>query len=227
MNYNELNDELKELLELKRTPVAIKWSVKEPENIEKEEGKTTFCKKLDKALNGEIFYSTAEEQMCMGGSIFTGHQDMCEFPQQMLSVEFLVKMGAYDSVPAAQRSWKHNLNLEPGIFNIISFGPLNKVEFEPDVIFIVCNAKQGMEILHANAYDSGEHGLGADSGPICSSMAAAPYITGKVTYGFGEAGARGNMNITPEEIMVSIPASDLSRIVSNLEKMKAGVFLKR
>lgn len=145
----------------------------------------------------------------------------------MLSIEFLVKMGAYDSIPAAQRSWKHNINLEPGIFNVISFGPLNKVEFEPDVIFIVCNAKQAMEILHANAYDSGEHGVGADSGPICSSMAATPYMTGKVTYGFGEAGARGNMGITPEEVMVSIPASDLSRIVSNLEKMSAGVFLKR
>lgn len=227
MNYNELGDKLKDLLELERTPVAITWSVEEPENIQKEEGKSTFCTKLNKALNGETFYATSEEEMCMGGAIFTGHQDKCEFPPQMLTLGFLVKMGAYNSIPTAQRSWKHNINLEPEIFKVISFAPLDKAEFEPDVVFIVCNAKQGMEILHANTYDSGEHGIGADSGPICSSMAATPYITGKITYGFGEAGARQNMDINPEEVMVSIPGNDLSRIVSNLEKMRTGVFLKR
>jgi len=43
-----------------------------------------------------------------------------------------------------------------------------------------------MEILHANAYNSGAHGMGADSAPIYSSMAAIPYLTGKVTYGFAD-----------------------------------------
>ena len=61
-----------------------------------------------------------------------------------------------------------------------------------------------MEILHANAYDSGAHGLGADSGPICSSMAAIPHITGKVTYGFGDIGSRQHIDISPEDIMVAI-----------------------
>ena len=39
MNYNELGEKLNELLKLENEPVAIKWSVKEPKNIEKEEGK--------------------------------------------------------------------------------------------------------------------------------------------------------------------------------------------
>lgn len=51
-------------------------------------------------------------------------------------------------------------------------------------------------------------------------MAATPYMTGKVTYGFGDVGARKNMDINQEDIMVSIPASDLSRIVSNLKEMR-------
>ncbi|MDR2545585.1 MAG: DUF169 domain-containing protein [Methanobrevibacter sp.] len=226
MNFKELNNKFKELLELEKTPVAIKWDVKEPNNINKEDRKTTFCKKLQKALNGEIFYSSSEEQLCMGGSIFTGIQNQNEFSREMLSLEFLVNMGAYDSVYAAQRSWDKNKNIKPGIFKTISFGPLDKVDFKPDVIFVVCNADQGMEILHANSYDSGEKSIGADSGPICSSMVATPYVTGKLTYGFGEAGARGNMSINPTEIMISIPSNDLHRVVSNLEKMKAGVFLK-
>ncbi|MFA0848067.1 MAG: DUF169 domain-containing protein [Methanobacterium formicicum] len=103
---------------------------------------------------------------------------------------------------------------------------INRAEFEPDVIFIVGNATQGMELLHANAYDSGSHGLGADSGPICSSMAAVPYLTGKVTYGFGDIGSRNNMKLKTEEIMVSLPATDLERVVLNLEEMKTKTFFR-
>ena len=84
-----------------------------------------------------------------------------------------------------------------------------------------------MEILHANAYDSGSHGLGADSGPICSTMAALPYLTGKVTYGFGDTGSRKNMDIRPDQVMVSIPASELARIVDNLEEMRTKRSFKR
>lgn len=226
MNYTELGDKLKELLKLENDPVAIKWSVKEPRDIEKEEGKSRFCMKLEKAIKGEIFYATAEEEECMGGARYSGLKDKCEFPSNMQSGAFLVPMGVYKNIPAVQRSWKNNINVEPGIFNAVIFAPLNKAEFEPDVIFVVCKAKQGMEILHANAYDSGAHGIGADSGPICSSMAAVPYLTGKVTYGFGDVGARNNMNINPEDVMVSIPASDLSRIISNLEEMRTKMMFK-
>jgi uncharacterized protein (DUF169 family) len=223
----KLGEKLKELLKLENEPVAIKWSVKEPRNIKKEEGKSRFCKKLEMAMKGEIFYATSEEEECMGGARYSGLKDKCEFPANMQSGAFLVPMGVYKNIPAVQRSWKQNLNVEPGIFQAVTFAPLNKAEFEPDVIFIVCKANQGMKILHANAYDSGAHGLGADSGPICSSMAAIPYLTGKVTYGFGDVGARNNMNIKPEEVMVSIPASELSRIISNLEEMHTKKMFKK
>ncbi len=220
MDYTEYGNKLNELLKLENEPVAIKWSVKEPKNVEKEEGKSRFCTKLEKAMKGEMFYATAEEEECMGGARYSGLKDMRELPANAQSGAFLVPRGLYKDIPAVQRSWKNDINIKPGIFNAVIFAPLNKAEFDPDVVFIVCNAKQGMEILHANAYDSGAHGLGADAVPVCCSMAATPYMTGKVTYGFGDVGARKNMDINQEDIMVSIPASDLSRIVSNLKEMR-------
>ncbi|MBM4240272.1 MAG: hypothetical protein FJ150_01110 [Euryarchaeota archaeon] len=224
--YQELGKKLKKILDLDREPVAIKWSVREPRDIEKEDGKSRFCAKLEKAMNGEIFYSTAEEEECMGGLKYTGMKDTEEFPKNMRSGAFLVPAGVYKSIPAVQRSWQSNMRVETGIFNSIIFAPLSKAKFEPNVIFLLCNAQQAMTILHANAYDSGSHGLGADSGPICSSMAAIPYLTGKVTYGFGDIGSRRHMNIKPEEVMVSIPANDLERILANLEEMKTKNFFR-
>jgi uncharacterized protein (DUF169 family) len=225
--YQELGGKLKEILKLEREPVALKWSVREPRNMKKEEGKSRFCTKLEKAMNGEIFYSTADKEECMGGMRYSGMKDPKEFPPNMQSGSFLIPGGVFKNIPATQRAWKHNVAIEPGIFQAIMFAPLQKSPFEPDIIFIVGNARQGMEILHANTYDSGVQNEGADVGPICSSMAARPYITGKVTYGFGDIGSRNNMNLNPEDVMVSIPAGDLERIVTNLEEMKTKTFFKR
>jgi uncharacterized protein (DUF169 family) len=225
--HRELGEKLKNILKLDREPVAIKWVSREPKNIPREEDRSRFCTKLNKAINGEIFYSTSKEEECMGGLRYTGMKDPKEFPTNMRTGSFLVPGGVYKTIPAVQRSWKHNMALEPGLFSAIIFAPISKAEFEPDVIFVVANALQGMKLLHANAYDSGSHGLGADSGPICSSMASIPYLTGKVTYGFGDIGSRNNMDLKPDEIMVSIPASDLGRIVTNLEEQKTKSFFRR
>lgn len=226
MDYNEFGEKLSELLKLENEPVAIKWSVGEPKNVEKEEEKSRFCKKLTKAMKGGIFYATLEEEECMGGARYSGLKDMREYPANVQSGAFMVPRGLYKNIPAVQRSRENEAYINPGIFTAVVFAPLNKAEFDPDVIFMVCNAKQGMEILHANAYDSGEHGLGADAAPVCSSMAATPYMAGKVTYGFGDVAARQSMDIGPEEIMVSIPGSELSRIVSNLGEMKTKILFK-
>lgn len=223
---NEVGEKLNELLKLENEPVAIKWSVKEPKNVQREEGKSRFCEKLVRAMKGEIFYSTLEEEECMGGARYSGLKDMHEYPSNVQSGAFMVPKGLYQNIPAVQRSRENERYINPGIFSAVVFAPLNKAEFEPDVVFMLCNAKQGMEILHANAYDKGEHGLGADAAPVCSSMAAAPYTTGKVTYGFGDVAARNNMGITREDIMVSIPGSDLSRIVSNLGEMRTKMLFK-
>ncbi|MGZ7047315.1 MAG: DUF169 domain-containing protein [Methanobacterium sp.] len=226
MDYNRLGNNLNELLKLENEPVAIKWSVKEPRNVEKEDGKSRFCNKLEKAMKGEIFYATLEEEECMGGARYSGLKDMHDFPANVQSGAFMVPKGLYKNIPAVQRSRNDETYISPGIFNAVIFAPLYKAEFDPDVIFMICNAKQGMEILHANAYDSGTHGLGTDAVPVCSSMAATPYMTGKVTYGFGDVAARKNMDINSGDIMVSIPGSDLSRIVSNLGEMRTKMFFK-
>jgi uncharacterized protein (DUF169 family) len=163
----------------------------------------------------------------MGGMRYSGMKDRKELPKNMQSGAFLVPAGVYKSISAVQRSWQNNIPIESGIFDAVIFSPLTQADFEPDLIFLICNSEQAMMVLHANAYDSGSHGLGADSGPICSSMASVPYLTGKVTYGFGDVGSRNNMNLKPEDVMVTIPASDLKRILDNLVEMKNKTFFKR
>src|SRR5512145_2974858 len=119
----DLAEKLKDLLELEREPVAIKWSTKEPKNMEKESEKSRFCTKLDKAMNGEIFYSTAEEEECMGGARYSGMKDISDFPANMRSGAFLAQMGVHKDIPAVQRAWSHYCALDKGLFCSILFAP--------------------------------------------------------------------------------------------------------
>ena len=86
--YKEMGEELKEILKLEYGPVAIKWSVREPKDINKEEGKSRFCTKIDKAVNGEIFYSTIDEEECMGGMRYSGLKDRKELPKTCRAEDF-------------------------------------------------------------------------------------------------------------------------------------------
>jgi uncharacterized protein (DUF169 family) len=208
------------LLGLKREPVALRWSTKTPKDVPTAP-KARFCAKLGQAARGQCFYATAEEEECMGGAKYCGLQDAKTFAPGRRSGEFLVARGIYQSVPAVQRAWQAYLAIEPGLFKALSFAPLSSAPFAPDVVVVLCDATQGMELLHANAYDSGGRGIGADAGPICSSMAAVPYLTGKVTYGFGDVGSRAYMDLGRDGVMVSIPGAEVTRIGANLEEMRS------
>lgn len=220
-----MNDEaygtLRDLLGLEREPAALRWSAKLPKDIPRARAKARFCARLEQATRGQCLYATADEEKCMGGAKYCGLRDSRDFARGRRSGEFLVARGIYQSVPAVQRAWQGNLLIESGIFKALAFAPLSRAPFDPDVVIVLCNARQGMELLHANAYDSGARGIGADAGPICSSMAATPYLTGKVTYGFADVGSRAYMDLGPDTVMVSIPGNELGRIVSNLDEMKS------
>ena len=108
-----------------------------------------------------------------------------------------------------------------GSLKVISFAPLGKATFEPDVVVLICNAKQGLKVVEASAYESGKKATGLAGAPICSGVVAAPFLTGEVVYSLGDSGARRFMKIQDGEVFVGIPAELVPGIVRNLESMAA------
>ena len=80
MDYKKEDNEktaevLKEKLNLTRLPVAIKFFNDEseiPDGVEKIVETLRHCEMVTKAADGAIFYSTAAEQKCKGGSSAMG-----------------------------------------------------------------------------------------------------------------------------------------------------------
>ena len=69
--YKKLALKIKDQLGLEKSPVAIKLVLNKeniPEGIPKVEGNFRHCEMVQKALKGEIFYSTAKEQQLCNGA---------------------------------------------------------------------------------------------------------------------------------------------------------------
>jgi len=214
--YKELNDRLKKVLNLRGSAVAVALSNDKPE-LEKWNNKLRLCEMLDEALNkGKSFYTTAEEHACDGGAY---HLGLIEMPVEMRSGEFLYKrVGIFGSARAARRFFGSNVGVEPCTIKYTSFSPLEKAGFEPDVVVMVCSAKDGMRSVEASAYDSGIPARGR-TGPICSTVVAAPYLTGEIVYTLGDLAGRRFSKIDDGEIFLGVPFEKMESLIGGLEKI--------
>ena len=217
--YAELSERMKKMLGLDSLPIAISFSTEAPEGVEQLHGRARLCQMLDRVrLEGESFYTVSECHECDGGASSCGLRMMSESRK---TGEFLVKLGLFSSRRAARRFLNSNPRIEFGTVQAVSFSPLEKAKFEPDVVVLICNAKQGMQIAEAFAYESGKRTTGLTGPPICSAVVAAPFLTGEVVYSLGDTGARKYMKLKDEDMFVGIPGELLPDIVENLGK---GVF---
>lgn len=215
--YAELSNKMKKTLGLESSPIAISFSNEAPEGVERMKGKARLCQMLDKVrLEGKSFYTVAENHLCGGGTHSCG---LSEPAERLRTGEFLVKLGLFGSRRAARRFISSNPRIEFGTVKVVSFSPLEKAKFEPDVVVLICNAKQGMKIAEASAYESGKRTTGLTGPPICSAVVAAPFLSGEVVYSLGDAGARRFMKLKDGDIFVGIPAELLPDIVKNLGKV--------
>ncbi len=215
--YAELSNKLKGALGLEGSPIAISFATEAPEGVEQMKGRARLCQMLDKVrLQGASFYTISENHECDGGAYSCG----LRMPSERLKTgEFLSKdLGLFGSKRAARRFISSNPRIEFGTVKVVSFSPLEKAKFEPDVVVLICNAKQGMKIAEAFAYESGKKTTGLTGPPICSAVVVAPFLSGEVIYSLGDSGARKFMKIKDENIFVGIPAELLPDIVENLGK---------
>ena len=97
--------------------------------------------------------------------------------------------------------------------------PLDKADFDVDVVLIVCSPAAAMKFADAVSYETGGY-LGGMTGPAtCSVAVAGPYLSGKPTFCVADSGAREYMKLDDGEMIISFPGDQLISVVRNLEEM--------
>ncbi len=204
-----------------RPPVGINYFFHKPEGIEKLDKQLGLCEMVKEAQQrGTPFYFTREEENCIG-KIFLGM--MGDSPHRSDGGLLGVRLQLFQEGRANSRLRTFIPSLETGSVNYVAFSPIDKLNFEPDLLVIIATPSQAEILLRAMTYSTGEmYESRATVVGVCSSLFVYPYLSGKVNYtttglSYGMKGRR----VFPDGLMlISIPYQWIPTITQNLKEMK-------
>lgn len=219
MELNEINKlglELKEVLDLDTSPVAVGLFDDEkdiPKGIKKIDIVTRHCQMVDTVRRtGTAFYTTLEDHQCKGGAAVMG---MSEMGEKLKSGEVYFNLKHFDNMDAARNTMSNIPHIAPYTIKSIVYAPLEKASFVPDIIVIVTNPRHVMELSQALLHTHGGRINSSFAGKqsVCGDGVALPYTTGEVGITVGCSGSRKYTEIVDEEMIVGIPVDKLPELV--------------
>jgi uncharacterized protein (DUF169 family) len=201
-------------------PVAVKFSPRRPAGVERLTEKMAFCEMLKKAQQGHAFFADGENHLCEAGLYVLGQADS---PKPFISGEFGAGLRIFEEPRSASRLYLHIPKLGKGVIHSVSFSPLDKLAFDPDLLVILANTGQTEILLRAMSYRTGEVWESKFTAAIgCAWTYIYPYLNGKVNYnitGLGHGMKRRKLFPEGRQI-ISIPFDRLPSILKTLEEMQ-------
>ncbi len=222
MTYETIGRELKELLGLKGSPVAVKLArtVDDiPAGYQKSDKKTRHCQFIqDARLNNFKGFATQDEHLCKGGAGVLGVEPI---PDIVASGSTYHKLGNFKTAEGALETVTDMPKMQERFYASV-YSPLESAEFEPDSVVIIGTPKQALRVTQAYLNATGGRVSSDYSGiqSLCADAVVAVKQRGIPNMTLGCNGSRKNSGITDDELVIGIPAKDLSAIVDALKTFK-------
>ena len=208
-------------LELEYAPVALKYCVVQPVDVEHyvSDKKYAFCEYVRECQKtGKTFYIDRDDDACYGKMVL----GMIEKPPVTASGQAGYDFGMYKSPIACQQLYQKLPVLVPGTINYVIFSPVSECQFDPDLIMCIADVEKADIIMRATSFISGDLWESKSSPLIsCGWMYAYPIISGKVnhiTTGFYH-GLKRRKAYPPGLRMISIPYQKIDEVVAALDQM--------
>ncbi|MEE1133682.1 DUF169 domain-containing protein [uncultured Methanobrevibacter sp.] len=224
MTNLELNkkycETIEEKINLDAKPVAMKLIKTEdelPEGIDLIGEKIRHCEMVRKASLGSTFYSTVDQQMCLGGAGAIGLRDM---PEKLANGEKYFSLGRFQDLETAKKLTSE-LSIVKDIHWGIIYAPLDEADFEADVIQVITEPVGGMKLAQSIVYKTGAKMKPSFAGiqSLCGDAFANPYISDGVNFTLGCSGSRGYADIMDNEMIVGISKAKIEDVISGLDSV--------
>lgn len=225
IDYAEASDTLKTYLGLEGSPVAVKLAKSPeelPEGIKEISEEMRHCQMVLKARHeGDIFYATVKQHLCMGGAWALG---LRELTPSLKSGEFYYKLGKFGSWASSLRTMQQVPFVHlPGELapptHATVYAPLEKTPFDPHVVVIFAQPRMMLKLAQSIMYRKGGRLNFSMAGiqSVCADTVALPYMTGAANFSMGCDGSRKFSGIPDEEMVMGIPAEMLSEVVDAVQ----------
>lgn len=207
-------------IKLDAKPVAMKLIKTEgdlPEGYELIDEKIRHCEMVRKASLGDKFYSTLEEQMCLGGAGAIGLRDM---PPKLANGEKYFSLGRFQDLETAKKLTDKLSIIKDRSWGII-YAPLDEADFEADIIQIITEPVGGMILAQSIVYKTGEKINPSFAGiqSLCGDAFANPYLADGINFTLGCDGSRNAADIKDNEMTVGISAAKIEEVISGLKSI--------
>ncbi|OPX22429.1 MAG: hypothetical protein B1H03_04420 [Planctomycetales bacterium 4484_113] len=221
MEWKEYAPEIKEVLELEGSPVAITYS-QEPAP-DSAGGRHRVCEALLRARDGDVIDLTAENSACPGG---TWHLGLGEAPKGEAGKalqEFLVYgEKLFCSYAAFHRAMELTTAPPLGLADHVVFSPLETAEFCPDIVLFICNAEQACRLVTLDGYDTGVPPRVEMAGSTCHMAVAYPVVTGELNVTLMDYTSRRIKGCKASDLIVSIPYHRFHGVMRSIPHCTAG-----
>ncbi len=202
-------------------PVCVKFLYIKPEDINKLDKIMPICEMIKESQQrGTPFYITKENENCAGKAALGMLDEPA--PSSAGSGEIGVKFGIFEDARANRKIYQQQPKMASGIKYVV-FSPLDKLTFEPDLLFLMATVSQAEIVMRAMSYSTGEiYSSNMSNVGACSWLFVYPFISGKVNYvvtgmGFGMK----SRQVFPEGwVLIAIPYNWLPIIARNLKEME-------
>ena len=207
-------------IKLDAKPVAMKLIKTEgdlPEGYDLIDEKIRHCEMVRKASLGSKFYSTLEQQMCLGGAGAIGLRDM---PPKLANGEKYFSLGRFQDLETAKKLTSKLSIVEEEHWGII-YAPLDEADFEADVIEVITEPVGGMILAQSIVYKTGEKITASFAGiqSLCGDAFANPYISDGINFTLGCDGSRKAADIKDNEMTVGISKAKIEEVISGLQSI--------
>ena len=221
-DFEKLSAELKELLHLEGSPVALKIVTAAediPEGTPELEETTRHCRMVSLAREGQVFYATDAKHQCGGGAWALGLREKGE---TLKTGQHYFKLGKYDTINASRRTMEEVPSLPQETYATL-YAPLEKAAFEPSVVIIFAKPMAMLKLAQSTLCRNGGRITPDFAGiqSVCSDAAAAVLLSGKPNFALGCDGSRKFSGIKDEEMVAGFPIELLAELVESLKKVTA------
>ena len=198
-------------------PVGVKLLYRKPEGFKKLDKVMPLCGMVKEAQTSkEPFYITAENENCFG-AVTLGMRGTPPFAEAGMVGHALE---IFKEPRANSRIYNYLPKIHPGVVNYVLFAPLDKLTFEPDLLFVMSTISQAEILFRALEHLSGGPRESITTGVFgCAWLFTYPYKTGKVNWTItGLAYGAKSKEIFPEgKMIIIIPFDWIPIMVHNLK----------
>ena len=202
-----------------RKPVGVKFLAVKPKGLKKPDKQLDFCEMLVEAQNGHAFYAAKDDFTCIGPLLL----GMIDGDPVFESGQVGPKLGVFRDTRANRRIYQYLPRLAKDSVKYVAFAPLDKLDFEPDLLIILASVTQAEIFIRAKSYSTGETWQARGTAAAgCAWLYLYPLTTGEMNMtvtGFG-FGMRARKLFPEGRILLSIPWDKLPQILKSLEEME-------